>query len=305
MSEDLHKKLEKHFAEMVRLKRAHKLHPAVESRLTILLKELYPSDHIVREIGGILGGRNDLMQFSSTGKKIVFELFASPSQVPQDLRLLEQSIAEVRIAILLDPEVDRKLSDEYFRKKPDPFPFIWVKEVMVEEWKHICQARLRELIDDESVVRVLRRILSYPNGTIYSQQIKKNLVDFENQLRANITPKSTDKPMLVTNLDRIAIDILMDLERIGLPRDRLRSLFQWLTRIIPHAMEMRACKLSAYLSTDLNEHRAVWSDMDLRDELLICKAGFNPRVIYCLDKLIDMWRERLLKSEISRPGAPA
>lgn len=304
MSEDLHKKLQKHFAEMMRLKRAHQLHPAVEKRLTLLLKELYPNDHIVSEIGGILGGRNDLMQFSSSGKKIVFELFASPSQVPQDLRLLEQSIAEVRVAILLDPEVNQKLSDEYFRKKPDPFPFIWVKEVMVEEWRHICQARLRELIDDESVVRILRRVLSYPNGTIYGEQIKKNLINFENRLRAKSTSKTGDKPIRVTNLDCIAVDILMAMEKIGIPRDRLRSLFQWLTKIIPHAIEIRACNLSAYLSTDLNEHRAVWSDMDLKDELLICKAGFKPRVIFCLDQLIDMWRERLLKSEIPSRIAP-
>ena len=68
------------------------------------------------------------MQFAFNGRRVVFEFFFSPSQVPQDLRLLEQAKADVKIAILLDSAINSKLADEYFHKKPDHFPFLWLSD---------------------------------------------------------------------------------------------------------------------------------------------------------------------------------
>jgi hypothetical protein len=94
------------------------LRDPVEKRLVELLSMLFPDTHSTSEVTGILGGRNDLMQFFFNGRRVVFEVFFSPSQVPQDLRLLVQNHADVKIAILLDSDVNPKLADEYFRKKP-------------------------------------------------------------------------------------------------------------------------------------------------------------------------------------------
>jgi len=85
-----------------KIKRKNELHPYVEARLSKLLKKIYPEDRPVSEVSGVLGGRNDLILYSFTGRRIVFELFFSPTQVSQDLRLLELSNAEIKIAILLD-----------------------------------------------------------------------------------------------------------------------------------------------------------------------------------------------------------
>ncbi len=130
------------FAEDVkRLKRRRQLHQTVEQRLSDILSRLFPESCSVQEVFGVLGGKNDLMQFFPNGGSIVFELFelfASPSQVPQDLRLLEQSKADVKIAILLDRQIDPKLADKFFHSKPESFPFLWLSRVLMPKYEADC-----------------------------------------------------------------------------------------------------------------------------------------------------------------------
>jgi len=124
------------------------LHTLAQEKLALYLSRLYPRDCAVSEVSGVLGGRNDLMLFAFDGHRVVFEFFFSPSQVPQDLRLLEQAKADVKIAILLDREANPKLADEYFHKKPGHFPFLWLSYLMVPSQEEFCLALLRELVDE-------------------------------------------------------------------------------------------------------------------------------------------------------------
>jgi hypothetical protein len=128
-------------------KKEKRLHSRVAERLSGLLKRLYPDSSPLPEVGGILGGRNDLIQFFPNGRRVVFELFATVSQVPQDLRLLEQSTADVKIAILLDGQINPDLAKEYFRKKPDHFPYLWLSDVLMPERESTCLEQLREMIE--------------------------------------------------------------------------------------------------------------------------------------------------------------
>jgi len=96
-----------------------RLHPNAQSRLGFLLSCIYPDDIVVSEVSLVYGGRNDLAQFVFNGRRIVFEFFFSVDQIPQDLRLLEQAIADVKVAILLDSSIDPKLARECARKKPN------------------------------------------------------------------------------------------------------------------------------------------------------------------------------------------
>ena len=133
---------EAEFAEFAgdvkRLKRRRQLHQTVEKRLSDILSRLFPESCSVQEVFGVLGGKNDLMQFFPNGGSIVFELFASPSQVPQDLRLLERSPADVKIAILLDRQIDPKLADKFFHSKPESFPFLWLSWVLMPKYEADC-----------------------------------------------------------------------------------------------------------------------------------------------------------------------
>jgi hypothetical protein len=97
-----------YFNHVANLRRKKRLHSAVQERLGYLLEKRFGASCAVPEVSHVPGGRNDLMLFECNGRRVCFEIFASVSQVPQDLRLLEQANADVRIAVLLDREVDRR-----------------------------------------------------------------------------------------------------------------------------------------------------------------------------------------------------
>ncbi len=176
-------KLTKEFDDFTELakkdKAGRRLHSLVEKQLTLFLTRLYPNDCAVAEVSGVLGGRNDLMQFAFNGRRIVFELFFSPSQVPQDLRLLEQAKADIKIAILLDREVNPKLAAEYFHKKPDSFPYLWLSYLMVPSREKFGQALLRELIDEDASINRLRRILTSSVGSLVEEPLRKKLEEID------------------------------------------------------------------------------------------------------------------------------
>ncbi len=148
-----------HFEEYVefakKAKTRHQLHPIAEKKLKLYLAHLYPRDYAVSEISGVVGGRNDLMQFYCNGRRTVFEFFFSPSQVSQDLRLLELAQADVKLAILLEKEVKPQLAEEYFHKKPDHFPYLWLSDLLLVDRKEDCFTWLCEQIDGYIVKRSL------------------------------------------------------------------------------------------------------------------------------------------------------
>jgi hypothetical protein len=131
------------------LKRGKKLHPLVEARLAALLQDMWPDAHAKPEPGEMPGGRSDLGFYFKDGRYAVFEIFATVSQVPQDLRHLEQSNAQARIAILTDPELDNgAIYREYYGKKPrDPFPVINLSDVLVAGSEEAVKQRLQEYIE--------------------------------------------------------------------------------------------------------------------------------------------------------------
>jgi hypothetical protein len=132
------------------LKRNRKLHPITEERLASLLQDIYPHAYPKSEPGEMAGGRSDLAFYFSNGRYVVFEIFATVSQVAQDLRHLEQSSAQARIAILTDPALDEgAIFDEYFKKKPrDPFPHIKLSEILVVENETAAKNKLKQYIED-------------------------------------------------------------------------------------------------------------------------------------------------------------
>lgn len=132
-------------------KKSRHLHTRSQKQLMLYLSELFSHDCAVSEIAGVLGGRNDLMHFAFDGRSAVFEFFFSPSQVPQDLHLLEQSKAEIKIAILLDKEINYKLADEYFHKKPDTFPHLWLSDLLIESRKKYYLIILHNLLSLSNV----------------------------------------------------------------------------------------------------------------------------------------------------------
>jgi hypothetical protein len=132
------------------LKSRKKLHTITEKRLALLLEDIYPDDYAITEPGEIPGGRSDLAFYFGSGRYAVFEVFATVSQVAQDLRHLEQSNAQARIAILTDRALDDgRIFEEYFRKRPrDPFPWVKLSDILVVENEANIKEQLKQYIDE-------------------------------------------------------------------------------------------------------------------------------------------------------------
>ena len=138
------------FVEEIKgLRRERKLHARIASALLETVKELFPDWVCIAEISQTPGGRNDAVLFECAGDSICFELFGSRSQVDRDLLLLFQSPAKRKIAILIDREIDPKIADAYYRKRPHaPFPSIWVSDLLLDDRRSTLQSKLTQYVMD-------------------------------------------------------------------------------------------------------------------------------------------------------------
>jgi len=59
------------------------------------------------------------MLFEYSGHKILFEVFATRSQVSRDLRILDKTDANKKIAVIIDKEVDHTVLDAFIKENPE------------------------------------------------------------------------------------------------------------------------------------------------------------------------------------------
>jgi hypothetical protein len=64
-------------------------------------------------------GRNDLLLFDFQGRKVLFEIFATKGQVSRDLRILDKTRADKKIAVIIDKEVDPGVWEQIHKEKPE------------------------------------------------------------------------------------------------------------------------------------------------------------------------------------------
>ncbi len=113
------------------LRKDKQLHSVVEEKIISILSKIAPDLHPIREPLGLAGGRDDLMLFEFSARKVLFEIFASASQVSRDLRILDKTKAEVKIAVIIDKDIDSKVFEQFLRENPDDnYPFIFIGELM-------------------------------------------------------------------------------------------------------------------------------------------------------------------------------
>ena len=154
MSEPSFQTLDELAADFSRLRRERKLHPLAEERLATLLQDIWPDAYPKAEPGEMPAGRLDLAFYFADGRYAVFEIFATVSHVPQDLRHLEQSAAQARIAILTDRMLDDgRIYNEYYGKKARrPFPVLDLSEILVVEYETVTKQKLKDYIDQAFTV---------------------------------------------------------------------------------------------------------------------------------------------------------
>jgi len=137
-------------AEFPHLKRARQLHAMAQERLATLLEDVWPHGYPKEEPGEMPAGRADLAFYLPDRGYAIFEIFVTVGQVPQDLRHLEQSNAQARIAILTDPVLDNgAIYNEYYARRPrDPFPVLNLSDILVAESEAAGKHKLKEYIGE-------------------------------------------------------------------------------------------------------------------------------------------------------------
>ena len=265
---------------LLELRKKKQLHPTVEEKLIDVLKQVAPNFHPVQEPLGLAGGRNDLLLYESTGRKVLFEIFASASQVSRDLRILDKTKAECKIAVLIDKEADPSIADRFFKENPeDNYPYIFIGELF-EEPPIECVLKLRQLIfkDEEALFqRILRAKLGMPDFLTRCREYGVDILSPEDERTENITFIEVFIAVLATKL-----------RNLGVKEEPLLALLVWISD--PKAFEFVIRKVSwgfnLFLYTDMGETKAVYSDRELLDWLYIGYQISKPHILLSLNALV-------------------
>ena len=257
------------------------IHPAVQTRLKQLLAKVFPDNPSVAEVFGVEGGRNDLIHYEQNGRRAVFELFCSPSQVPQDLRLLEQIEAHWKFAVLLDREIRAELAEVYFHKKPDAFPFLWLSQVMMPAKEADCCAKLQFLLSTKPI-----HSASAP-GVVQTVSGNENIVAQTGQGDISINQKKIVRPKVIREEGDISEetafeiqDLIRQLAQTDEMAGKHSSYGEWQQRL------KNRYKVASYrkLSLEQGEDAIGWLKQELGRKLPSLRRSNN-----------DEWRQRIYK----------
>ena len=119
------------FDNIIKLRKKKLLHSYVLRELIMIINTYFPKYEPIAEIQGLAGGRNDLIAFKYNTRKILFEVFATASQVSRDLRILDNTISDIKIAIIIDKEIDKKVIDKFLRENPEKnYPYLFISQIL-------------------------------------------------------------------------------------------------------------------------------------------------------------------------------
>jgi tetratricopeptide (TPR) repeat protein len=149
----IYRSLSQYRANALKLRRSHTLHSNVRQRFIWLLRQVDKKAIATPESSTLsLGHRVDLKSHLGDGRTLQAEIFASAEMVSRDINSLVNSIADIRLAILLDDIIDKSVADTYFHElksrnlPPDFFPVIKLSNLMISSQSTELKRCLRELL---------------------------------------------------------------------------------------------------------------------------------------------------------------
>lgn len=129
------------------------LHNMVAQKLDTIFKELYPDAFVRKEpCSGIVGGRADMIAHLK-GKTVHIEFIASKGRVHDNVKRLKESHWDLGIVILMDDEIEPKVSEKYFDElryleiSLEHFPYFKLSDVLVKEKEEGFKKRLKETLE--------------------------------------------------------------------------------------------------------------------------------------------------------------
>lgn len=273
------------------IRKSKKLHSVIEQRLIDIVGMVAPDYHPIKEPVGLAGGRNDLLLFAFDKTKVLFEIFASKGQVSRDLRILDKTVADKKIAVIIDKEVDAQVFNRFLRENPeDNYPFIFIGELYAERLS-VCLLKLRELILGDEEAKFQRMLQA---------RIPKS--DFLSICREQGIEVLTQEDIGAANItfSRVFLTVVLSkLRRLGIQREKVLELGRWLSLegCIAWILTRVNIGLNVFLYTDFEGNMAAYADIDLIDWIRAGHEMPQPFVILSLNAVVHEIEETFLKKK--------
>lgn len=279
------------FNEVKSLRREKKLHSVLLEKLKNILVKYFPEYIPISEIQGLAGGRNDLLCFKYNRQKILFEIFATASQVSRDLRLLDKTDADIKIAIIIDKEIDNKVIDKFLRENPENnYPYFFMSMILKQENVVKFVTNLREVIYRKDIYvayEILRKKTSYKE---FVKLCKNENIKI---LTSHLESEITFKDIFITYLASKVLRITRDNEKVV-------KLLKWLSddKLIEFIVFKIRIGFNVFIFSDLNETFCIESDIEFQDWLHIMNKEENPFIILSLNKIIYDINKKFYKNSL-------
>jgi hypothetical protein len=249
--------------EIIKFRKNKLLHSTVLNELTIIINRYFPKYEPIAEIQGLAGGRNDLIAFKYNTRKILFEVFATASQVSRDLRILDNTISDIKIAIIIDKEIDKKVLEKFLRENPENnYPYLFISQILNRSKIVNTINVLRDIIlknDKDEILEIINKKISYQ--------------EFVNRCKEeNI--KILRKPLNILDVTfkNIFITIVANkILKMSHDNDKTLKIIKWLNddKFIEFILFKVGLGFNIFLYTDLCETFSIESDMEFLDVLRI------------------------------------
>jgi len=233
------------------------------------------------------------MLFEFSGKRVVFEVFATHSQVSRDLLILHKTKADVKVAVIIDKDVDGRIFKRYLRENPDEvFPFIFIGELF-ENPPSNCYLKLRELVSGDEEAKFQRMLRAKISGGSFSNWCEQYGIAFLSEDEIKEGNINYAKVFVTT--------VLVKCRNQGIARSKLKTLGQWLSnpKVLEYIFLRVDIGLNLFLYTDLGENIGVYSDIGLVDWI---RAGHNFSqvfVLLSLNAVIYELEDKYLRHNVS------
>ncbi len=262
-------------------RKSRTLHNSVETRLTAILSKILPDYHAVKELLGLAGGRNDLMLFEYSGKKVLFEIFASKSQVTRDLRILDKTKADIKVAVLIDKEVESSVFEKFHKENPENnYPYIFIGDLFGKSSIVDTALKLKQIItgDEEAKLqRLLRQKMSFSHFVKACKKEGIEILSFEDIEARDISFKKVFVTLVIAKLFKL-----------GVNKKKLKNLATWLSdsRLLEFTLTKIDLGLNVFLHTDFEENMGIYNDQELIDWIRIGPNLLEPYVILSMNSVI-------------------
>lgn len=277
--------------EILNLRRNKMLHAKILQILERIINKYMPEYIPISEIQGLAGGRNDLICFKYNSRKVLFEIFATANQVSRDLRLLDKTQADVKIAIIIDKEIDKRVIEKFLRENPENnYPFLFISKILYENTDTVL--KLRNLLykgDNEKLLNSIKKKISY------SEFIKKCN---EERIKILISPFNEDdmtfKNIFITLVVNKLFKMIHD-------NAKVLKLVKWLSddKLIEFILLKINLGFNVFIFSDLKETYCIESDLEFLDWLRTFDQEDSPFFILTLNKMICDIDTKLFKNTLN------